>query len=380
MPARRPVAKASSSLPHSRLARHCGTAFCRALPSLRYSAGSAARRSSYGGLQTTAPISCSGVGRSATSARVKRMAWATPATSAFSRAAWIATGSMSLPWTTGFSAARPAASRSRASLWMVFQAALSKPSQRLGGRLPWRIRPGATSAAISAPSISRVPLPHIGSSRPPPAACRRGHCARISSAAARFSFNGASCAAPRQPRRCSGPPPRSIDSEARPLRSDRLTRTSGRSVLTEGRSSPSSRMRSTMASLIRCAAKRAWVILSPDTCASTARVISGLMCSCHGSARTPSYSACSSGHSNSSIGHSTRLASRDHMTIRSACSSSPSALTPAMVAVAFSRPRADSSSASRYSRPLAQETKNFTGSVRRWSGTAGSRAIRKGGP
>ncbi|KAG1079648.1 hypothetical protein G6F40_016216 [Rhizopus arrhizus] len=118
---------------------------------------------------------------------------------------------------TGFNAARPAASRSRASLWMAFQAALSKPSQRLGGRLPWRIRPGATSAAISAPSISSVPLPHIGSSRPPPAACRRGHCARNSSAAARFSFSGASWAAPRPPRRCCGPPPPAApDTASRP--------------------------------------------------------------------------------------------------------------------------------------------------------------------
>ncbi|MNU88824.1 hypothetical protein D3C71_786460 [compost metagenome] len=172
----------------------------------------------------------------------------------------------------------------------------------------------------------------------------------------------------RQPRRCIGPPPRSIEIVARPLRSDRLMRTSGNSVFTDGRSSPCERRLSTTPSLTRCAAKRAWVISVPDTCASTDRVSSGLMCCSHAMPDTPWYSEPSSGQSNSASGHSTRLARRDHSTTRSACGSSPSALTPAMVAVALSRPSASSSSASRYSKPLAQETKNFTGSVSQVSG------------
>jgi len=44
--ARRPVAMASSALPHKRLARQSGTARRRPSPSARYSAASAARRSS----------------------------------------------------------------------------------------------------------------------------------------------------------------------------------------------------------------------------------------------------------------------------------------------------------------------------------------------
>src|SRR5699024_5802015 len=73
----------------------------------------------------------------------------------------------------------------------------------------------------------------------------------------------------------------------------------------------------------------------------------------------PAYRACSSGQSQSASGHSTRLAVRDQSTARWASAWLPTALTPAMVAVAFSQPSASSSSASRYSRPLAQETKKF---------------------
>lgn len=215
------------------------------------------------------------------------MAWPTPAVSAFCLAAWMACGSTSLPWITCLSALRPAVSRARASSIRLFQASRSKPSQRLGGMLPWRCRPGATSAAIKAPSISSVPLPHIGSSRPPPSLWIFGQLARSSTAAARFSFSGASFCAMRQPRRCIGPPPRSIEIVARPLRSDRLMRTSGKSVLTDGRSRPCERRLSTTPSLTRWAAKRAWVISVPETCASTDRVSSGLMCCSHAIADTP---------------------------------------------------------------------------------------------
>ena len=58
--------------------------------------------------------------------------------------------------------------------------------------------PGAAPAAISAPSISSVPEPHIGSYQ---RAARRvassGQRARSSIAAARFSFSGAAPVAPR---------------------------------------------------------------------------------------------------------------------------------------------------------------------------------------
>lgn len=184
----------------------------------------------------------------------KSMAVSTPAVRAFSRVARIACGSRSLPWMQGRSDARPRASRSSASTHRPRHASTSKPSQRVGNASPCRCRPGATSATISAPSINRVPLPHIGSSRSPPSACTCGQPPRISTAAATFSFSGASPCNLRQPRRCIGPPPRSIDRIARPLRITRLMRTSGVSTSTSGRVPVLARRVSTMASFTRCAA------------------------------------------------------------------------------------------------------------------------------
>ncbi len=54
-----------------------------------------------------------------------------------------------------------------------------------------RSRAGAASAAIKAPSVRKVPEPHIGSSSIPPASAICGHPARNSTAAATFSLSGA---------------------------------------------------------------------------------------------------------------------------------------------------------------------------------------------
>ena len=54
-----------------------------------------------------------------------------------------------------------------------------------------RCRPQGQSA-IRAPSISRVPEPHIGSARGPPRAATSGHPALSNTAHARFSLSGAS--------------------------------------------------------------------------------------------------------------------------------------------------------------------------------------------
>ncbi|MNV28139.1 hypothetical protein D3C71_1193200 [compost metagenome] len=50
---------------------------------------------------------------------------------------------------------------------------------------------------------------------------------------------------------------------------------------------PCERRLSTTPSLTRCAAKRAWVMAVPDTCASTDKVSSEVMCWSHGMATTP---------------------------------------------------------------------------------------------
>ncbi len=280
--ARSPVAWASSASPHSRLALQPGTARRSASPSSRYSAGSAARRRSYGGLQTTRPGASPSLPRTResmdasppssgapgfppsrergasasrdTGATCQSTSPASPASTSLSRAAAIARGSMSRPANTGRSAARPADSRVRASSSWRCHSASSKPSQREGGKPPWRRSPGATSAAISAASITRVPLPHMGSSSPPPAAYTRGQRPRSSTPAARFSFSGASPWWARQPRRCNGPPPRSTDSTARPLRTTRFRRRSGCPGSTSGRAPVAWRITSTTASLARCVA------------------------------------------------------------------------------------------------------------------------------
>ena len=90
------------------------------------------------------------------------------------------------PIALGASAAPAAAAASRSSA----NSAGSCPNQRSKPkRRP--SNPGATSAAISAASIGRVPDPHMGSTRAPPAratSCQPA-CSRM--AAARFSLSGA---------------------------------------------------------------------------------------------------------------------------------------------------------------------------------------------
>jgi hypothetical protein len=117
-----------------------------------------------------------------------------------------------------------------------------------------RCRPGATSAAYRAASISSVPEPHIGSTSAPPSAITCGQPARSSTAQASVSFSGAATCSIRQPRRCRLSPDRSMLSVARSRRRLRLMRTSGCAVSTDGRSPWRVRNWSTTASLTRCSA------------------------------------------------------------------------------------------------------------------------------
>src|SRR3546814_16595721 len=68
--ARRPVACASATSPHSRLARQSGVARLSASPRVRYSAGSAASRASSGGLHTASPRGPCWIGRRSEELRV----------------------------------------------------------------------------------------------------------------------------------------------------------------------------------------------------------------------------------------------------------------------------------------------------------------------
>ena len=146
-----------------------------------------------GGLQTTRPRA----GRRAPSAPPPRLAvemdqfgdarrdrhWRPPQCSA--------AGSRSAPKNTGCSAARPGL---RALAWLrppppVHRAFVeAEPAGRQRRRCQTVQARGRSSPAISAPSISRVPLPHIGSSRAAPSAWIFGQAPRSSIAAARFSF------------------------------------------------------------------------------------------------------------------------------------------------------------------------------------------------
>ena len=184
-----------------------------------------------------------------------------------------------------------------------------------------RSNPGATSAAINAASITRLPAPHIGSTRPTaPLSARAisGQPARSRIAAARFSFSGAAPCGPRYPRRCRLSPDRSMASVATSRSICRFSCTSGVATSTDGRPPVRSRNWSTTASLTFSAAYCVCVIADRPVVQSTASVPSAARCALQSTPRTPSYNASGVGAANCAIGskHAIRYARPQARTIR----------------------------------------------------------------
>ncbi len=216
---------------------------------------SAAMRSPYGGLATMNPgVSNGGREHAASTTRVAIACAGNPARSRFRRVCSIARGSMSeaarrgaAPSRGRFACARRIASaRSEAHSFESWSSSFSSPNAR--------DRPGATSKAICAASITIVPEPQNGSY----SGVAGVHLHNASSPAARFSFSGASPLSSRperQPRLNSGSPLRSRYSVACRSSRNANTRASGARVSIDGRSPVRSRNRSTMPSFTRSVAK-----------------------------------------------------------------------------------------------------------------------------